>query len=301
MPAEIRFPVMGSTAHVVVVAEDSTPLLDLARRRLNDLEARWSRFRPDSEISRLNTVAGRPVLVSADTIALVGCSVEAWRRTGGLFDPTVHAALVGLGYDRDLALVQADPVSAVVLPGPAPGCASIDVDPVAATVQLPPGVGIDPGGIGKGLAADLVAAELLDAGAAGCLVNVGGDLRAVGEPPTDTGWVVTVPDPVHPGEELLRMALPEGGVATSSRLERRWQAGDASVHHLIDPTTGAPADGDVIAATVVAVQAWEAEVLVKAVAVGGMAAFDLLGGAAAVAVTPGGEHLSANVPAGVLR
>jgi thiamine biosynthesis lipoprotein len=246
-------------------------------------------------------VAGRPVVVSADTIALLTRSVDGWRRTGGLFDPTVHAALIGLGYDRDLALVQVGPGSAAALSSPAPGCAGIDIDPAASTVRLPPGVAVDPGGIGKGLAADLVAAELLEADAAGCLVNVGGDLRALGQSPTDAGWVVTVPDPYRPGEELLRAALAEGGVATSSRLERRWRAAGIEVHHLIDPFTGAPANGDIAAATVVAAHAWEAEVLVKAVAVGGTAALDLLAGAAAVAVTTSGERLSANCPAGVLR
>ena len=300
MPAEVRFPVMGTTAHVLVVAENPQPLLDEARRRLAELDARWSRFRPGSELSHLNAAAGRTVVVSADTMVLVTRSVDGWRRTGGLFDPTVHAALVGLGYDRDLAMVRSDAVEAV-LTGPAPGCAGIEFDPATSTVQLPPDVAIDAGGIGKGLAADLVAAELLAAEAAGCLVNVGGDLRVVGEPPTAAGWVVTVPDPLRPGKELLRVALDQGGVATSSRLERRWRAAGREVHHLIDPFTGAPTDCDVAVATVVAGEAWEAEVLVKALVVGGTAGFGLLGDAAAVAVTTGGERLSAHVPAGVLR
>lgn len=301
MRADLRFPVMGSTAHVVVVADAPRPLLELAARRLCGLDARWSRFRADSEVSELNAAAGGRVLVSADTLALVSCAVEGWRRTGGLFDPTVHAALLGLGYDRDLALVQSDGAGAPVRTGPAPGCAGIDVDPVTSSVRLPHAVGFDPGGVGKGLAADLVVADLLDAGADGCLVNVGGDLRVAGRAPTADGWVVTVPDPVHPGGELLRAALPEGAVATSSRLERRWRAGDVPVHHLVDPVTGLPADGDVVAATVVAAQAWEAEVLVKALTVGGRGGFDLLDGTAAVAVTTSGERLSVGLPEGVLR
>jgi thiamine biosynthesis lipoprotein len=189
-------------------------------------------------------------------------SVDGWHRTGGLFDPTVHTALLGLGYDRDLAQVLAGPAGGIVVTGPAPGCSGIEVDQAASTVRLPPGVAVDPGGIGKGLAADLVAGELLDTGAAGCLVNVGGDLRVMGDPPTGAGWVVTVPDPLRPDEELLRTALFEGGVATSSRLERRWRAGGTEVHHLVDPFTGAPANGDIAFATVVAPRAWEAELLV---------------------------------------
>ena len=64
MPADLVFAVMGCTAHVVVVADDPAPLLAQARERLADLEARWSRFRADSEISALNAAAGRPALVS---------------------------------------------------------------------------------------------------------------------------------------------------------------------------------------------------------------------------------------------
>jgi len=300
MPADLFFRVMGTTAHVIVVADNPPPLLARAWERLTDLDTRWTRFDPGSDISRLNAGAGRPVEVSPETVVLVRCSIDGWQRTGGLFDPTVLTALIGLGYDRTLALVQAEPALEVTRTGPAPGCRGIELDPVASTVRLPAGVTVDPGGIGKGLAADLVAAEVCDAGADGCLVNVGGDLRAVGEPPTEDGWVVTVPDARRPGEELLRAALPAGAVATSSRLERRWQAGDTEVHHLIDPFTGEPADSDVLSATVFAGEAWEAEVLVKAVTVGGTAAFDVLPGIPVVAVTTSGEVRSANVPEGLL-
>lgn len=302
MAADLRFPVMGSTAHVVVVADDPEPLAREARRRLDELEARWSRFRGASEISRLNAAAGRAVVVSGDTVTLLGRAVEGWHRTGGLFDPTVEAAMVGHGYDRDLVLVRAEPSGSIAGPWPAPGCAGIEVDAVASVVRLPAGVTVDPGGIGKGLAADLATAELRAAGADGCLVNVGGDLRVRGDAPTTDGWVVTVPHPLEPGRELLRVALHEGAVATTSRLDRRWPVGDREVHHLMDPLTGAPVGNDVVAVTVLAAEGWEAEVLSKAVAVAGPdAAGGLLGTASAVAVTTTGKSIPVRCPAGVLR
>jgi thiamine biosynthesis lipoprotein len=300
--AELRFPVMGTTAHVVVVAAEPAPLLALARARLAELEGRWSRFLGTSEVSRLTAAAGRPVVVSADTLLLVRRAVEGWARTGGLFDPTVERGMVALGYDRDLALVRAGPAIGAPVATPAPGCAGIEVDPVLSAVRLPAGTGLDPGGIGKGLAADLVTADLLATGAAGCLVNVGGDLRTRGSARGADGWVVTVPDPFQEDRELMRAAVGDAAVATSSRLTRRWVAGGQEFHHLLDPVTGAPVEGDVVAATVVAAEGWLAEVLSKAVVVGGTrAGLALLGPVAAVAVTPTGERFSVNVPEGVLR
>ncbi|WP_167760455.1 FAD:protein FMN transferase [Blastococcus sp. CT_GayMR16] len=292
---------MGSVAHVVIVGEDPASLARGARSRLAELESRWSRFRATSEISWLNAAAGRPVLVSADTVELLTRAVEGWRWTGGLFDPTVAAAMVAHGYDRDLALVRADPVTRIASSAPAPGCAGIEIDPVGGMVRLPAGVTVDPGGIGKGLAADLVSAELIAAGATGCLVNVGGDLRIRGDAPTDDGWVVTVPDPHDDGRELLRIALQHGAVATTSRLSRRWWIGGRQVDHLMDPATGTPACRDIVAITVLAAEGWRAEVLSKALAIDGDAARSMLAAAAAVAVTATGQRVLINCPKEILR
>ena len=112
--------------------------------------------------------AGAPVVVSAETFALVARAVDAWRDTGGRYDPTVLAALEAAGYDRDFDDVRrrrrrrrgrGDPP-------PVPGCAAIELDPLVSAVRLPAGRALDLGGIGKGYAADVVSAELLDAGVA---------------------------------------------------------------------------------------------------------------------------------------
>ena len=294
-----RFHAMGTDAHIVVVDGPDT-LLDLARSTLGELEGRWSRFRPDSEVSALNRHAGHPVLVSTDTYDLVAKALHAWRATDGRFDPTVGDALIALGYDRDLAAVRTSrPATRSARPAPTP--AHIRLDPAVVGITLPEGVTFDPGGIGKGLAADLTANRLVDAGARGALVNVGGDLRAIGEPPSEDGWVITIPEPANPRAELLRIAIPEGAVATSSGLRRSWQTATGEAHHLVDPTTGLPAGTDVHSATVVAGEAWWAEVLTKSLYLRGPAGLALLADVHGVVVMADGSRHTTDGIRGALR
>jgi thiamine biosynthesis lipoprotein len=254
---------MGGEATVVVAGPRR--LLGVASRRIEDLEAKWSRFRPVSEISVLHRRRHRPSRVSADTRLLLRHGITAWHATDGAFDPSVHDAVVAWGYDRDLALVGgAGPAPEAT---PAPGLGDLELDDGAGTACLN-GCGFDPGGIGKGLAADLVATELVAAGADAALVALSGDVRIAGTPGA-AGWTVSVEDPIEPATDLLRMALRGGGLATSSDRRRRWTVGDGEAHHLIDPATGAPADPTLAGVTVLAGEAWWAEALTKAVLVGG--------------------------------
>jgi thiamine biosynthesis lipoprotein len=279
---------MGTDAHIAVTGGDDE-MLRLGEGHVRDLEARWSRFLDTSELSGLNRHAGEVVMVSPETFELVTKAVAAWDRTGGRFDPTVGPALAAHGYDRTFAEVARSvaPAPGAGL-GPAPGAGEILLLPDANAVILPLGVSLDGGGIGKGLAADLVAQALVARGADGALVNLGGDLRAVGRPPTSEGWVVTVPDPLAPERELLRRAIPEGAVATSSRLRRRWRTAVGEAHHLIDPSTGRPAQTEVVAVTVVAGEAWWAEALTKALFLAGPAALEEIDDIHAVVVTADG-------------
>jgi thiamine biosynthesis lipoprotein len=303
---------MGSDAHLLVVtapgADPAGPagaarLLAGAWARIETLEGRWSRFRPDSEVSVLNRHGGAPVAVSADTVALVTHALAAWDMTDGRFDPTVGTAIAALGYDRDFGEVShgTQPAPDGAGAGPAPGPGGIDLDPAAGTVTLPPGVRFDPGGIGKGLAADLVAEALVGAGALGALVNLGGDLRAVGEPPDPGGWAVSLPDPLRAGAELARFALPHGAVATSSRLRRRWRTAAGPAHHLLDPTTGRPATGATVAVSVVADRAWRAEALATALFLLGPEGLDRHPDSPAVVVTADGRRHASSALQATLR
>jgi FAD:protein FMN transferase len=294
--SDVFFRAMGSDAHLIVVG-GSPALVDVARARITELESRWSRFLESSEVSQLTERAGQAVPVSADTRLLVTLAVRAWWLTGGAFDPTVLGDVVRAGYDRSFDDLQAGSARRGPAPGWArgrlqPGCEAIEIG--ADTVRLAPGTGFDPGGIGKGLAADLVVAELVDAGAEGACVNLGGDVRVAGRPAVGEGWAVGVADPWG-DQHVARVGLADGAVATSSVLRRRWHQDGEARHHLIDPRTGAPSASPLVQVTVVAATGWEAEVLAKAVLLNGDAhPFDILGGtgAEALVVDGGGEVLT---------
>jgi len=264
--AEASFQAMGGQAQLVVTG--GRHLLDLGRRLVEALEARWSRFRPDSDVARLNRAAGTPVRVTPETMLIMSLVVDAWKLTAGRFDPTVVGALETNGYDRHFSSIGRGPAGPV-RPVPAPGLEGVVLDPSGPTVTLPPHVGIDLGGIGKGTAADLVVMKLLAAGARGACLNLGGDLRASGQAPEPGGWVVAIEDPFRPAQELARVVVGDGAVVTSSRLVRTWHRGGSAYHHLIDPASGLPCDDGLAAVTVVAGCAWWAEVLATAVFVAG--------------------------------
>jgi thiamine biosynthesis lipoprotein len=271
MEAELEFRVMGTNAHVVVVAPGAAVArahAEDARARLEQLERRWSRFLPDSEVSRLNDASGAPVVVSADTRGLVTRAVDGWRRTHGRFDPTVVDALVAQGYDRDFASIDQAAPAPVDVHG-APGCGGIDVDDLVGAVRLPRGVHFDAGGIGKGFAADIVVEELVAAGVDGACVNVGGDLRVAGRAPGDSGWVVDLEHPIT-GASVAYTQLRAGAVVSTWRTKRAWGPPDARRHHLIDPATGAPATSGLAGVVVVTGRAWWGEVLAKAAFVDGL-------------------------------
>jgi len=276
---------MGSTCRIEVWSAADGPdpdrLLDDAVRFVDHLEATWSRFRVDSELTRINRHAGVAVPVSPATLDLVALAVAAWERTGGRFDPTVGDAVIAAGYDRSFDDVGLDGPPATTGPTRVPGCAGIVVDHAGGTVTVPAGVRLDLGGIGKGRAADLTATRLVESGALGALVDLGGDVRTIGVAPAADQWVITVEDPDSPDAALLGLSIagaPHGGasssvgggaVATSTTLRRRWQGPDGPAHHLIDPATARPSTSGVVLATVVAADAAWAEIFAKAALLAG--------------------------------
>jgi thiamine biosynthesis lipoprotein len=163
--------------------------------------------------------------------------------------------------------------------GPAVGIAGVSVDLDAGTVDLPAGVRLDLGGVGKGLAADLVAEGLVDRGATGAAVGMGGDVRVAGRGPEDGAWNIDIEDPLDEGYMMATWALRDGAeaaVVTSTRMIRRWRHAGRDVHHLIDPATGRSADNELAAVVVAANEAWWAEGFAKAVLVAGTADGTLL-------------------------
>lgn len=252
---------MGSQVDIAVL-DGPASSLDAGRRLVDHLEGAWSRFLQDSEISRMNRAGGEWVPISTATRALLGLMQEGHDASDGLFDPTVLEAVMAAGYDRSVTWPgPGRPMSRLDgrgAPGTAPGLGSLVIDHGRARIAS--GVGVDPGACGKGLAADMVVAAVLEAGAAGVLVSVGGDVAAGGATPDDRGWGVRV---TGPGERVLALlALSGGGVATSATWRRRWRRADGTTaHHVVDPRTGSSSTGPVVQATVLAATAGWAEVM----------------------------------------
>jgi len=260
--------VMGSDLHVLTVG-GPPDLPSRALARLDALEARWSRFRPTSELSRVSSDDGQWLTVSSDTWQLIAIMLAAWERTGGRCDASVLAATVAAGYDRDLSALPRERAAASLVDHPggaAPGLGGVELDGVRSSVRLPRGLQLDPGAVGKGFAADLVARELLDAGARGALVNVGGDLVVVGEPVDGDAWTVELQLASGPP---VRWTLADGAVATSSSRRRRWRVDGQHRHHLIDPATSKPISDPPASVSTVTGEGWWAEAAATAIAVGG--------------------------------
>lgn len=262
------FRAMGTDCEVIVYGAGADELAGMGAHRVELLEQCWSRFRPTSELMHLNSRAGTgPVPVSEDLLTLVDIMREAWTATGGLFDPTVIASMNALGYDRDFASVIARDAIAVVTAQlrQAPGMGDVVIDEEAMTIELPSGVGLDPGAIGKGLAADIIVEELMNAGADGVLVNLGGDIVFAGSPGSDDPWVMAILDERLPRDAEDRVVrhlefeagTDHGAVATSTTLKRAWANGR---HHVIDPRTGDVARTDLVQVTIAAATGWWAEV-----------------------------------------
>ncbi|MCO5329283.1 MAG: FAD:protein FMN transferase [Ilumatobacteraceae bacterium] len=250
------FRVMGCSAHLVVHGGTEL-LLAAAVDRLRELESWWSRFREDSDITVANRRAGLPTEVHEDTLAVVARAMLAWRQTAGKFDITTLPAVLAAGYTHSATSHQ---------PAPALGArriglgALVAVDYEAGTLTVPPGGAIDLGGIGKGFAADLVAEELVEAGATGALVNLGGDIALAGTPGDAASWHLGIDDPRATGTHVATLRMACGGIATSGTTVRRWEHPDGTAtHHLIDPATGRPASYGIRTITVLAADAATAE------------------------------------------
>ncbi len=267
---------MASEFQLVAITAHDTPdtgWSDGAVDLLDHLEACWSRFLPDSDVSRLNLAGGQPMQVDPTTITLLTAMIDAWHTTERRFDPTTLHALMAAGYRFSVE----DPRRVTILPSGEvrldgvdhadptladPTLADVEIDRAASTVRVPAGLAIDAGGIGKGLAADLAVAHLLRVGAVGAMVSIGGDISMGGRPP-EGGWNVLVERP-HRGEHDVdglvgTIALGGGGVATSSTTSRRWRHDGTERHHVIDPWTSSPSTTDLSAVTVVARSGWLAE------------------------------------------
>jgi thiamine biosynthesis lipoprotein len=268
------FRAVGTTCSAAVTAAPGDArlarrALAAAQAEVAACEAALSRFDPSSDLSRLNAAAGAWTSVDPRLLEALGLAVRAREETSGRFDPTVLPALVAAGYDRSFEQLDARPARPLAQWRAG---AAIELDERAGRARLEPGSAVDLGGIGKGYAAARALDAMRDAWPMlpGALVDLGGDLALWGEPPERGPWRIAVTDPRRPGEPAGTLLLRSGGVATSGRDVRRFGP-NGTLHHLIDPATGVPAEPGPLAVTVVAPDPARAEAYATALAIAGLA------------------------------
>jgi thiamine biosynthesis lipoprotein ApbE len=214
-------------------------------RELDAIDRACSRFRCDSELSGLNARSGRSTELSPLLIDALALALRAAELTGGDVDPTIGRALELAGYDRDWPLLEqptGEPEPTVTISARVrAGWQTIALDRTNLTVRVPAGVNLDLGATAKAWAADRAAAAASSASGYGALVSLGGDIATCGSAPAG-GWKVHVTDDHRsgcsaPGQTI---AIRSGGLATSSTTVRRWRQDSHTMHHIIDPSTGAP-------------------------------------------------------------
>jgi thiamine biosynthesis lipoprotein len=271
---ELEFRVMGCASRLLLAdrapgPEPSGGLVRAAaqaRALLSTLDDRWTRFRAGSDVAVLAGDGRREVPAHPQVRALVRAGAWAARTSGGLVDMTLADELATAGYAEDwtrpraplAAALAAAPRRAPAAAHPAQRWRALAADDDAGTIHRPPGVALDSGGLGKGLAADLVAERL-----AGLryVVDIGGDMAVGhgGRGPME----IAVEHPLT-GGVAHRLSVAAGGVATSGIHRRLWFDGEGRpAHHLLDPATGRPAWTGLLSATAVGRSALEAEVLAK--------------------------------------
>ena len=224
-----------------------------------------TRFHPGGDLSRLNAAAGEWLRVDRRLIEALRCAVRVREATDGRFDPTILPVLLAAGYDRSFEDLAERPPS--VARGWRPG-AMIEIDVVSSRARLEAGAAVDLGGIGKGFAAARALEAMRDAwsGVPGGMVDLGGDIAVWGATPEGGPWRLSIADPRVSGATLATIAIHAGAVATSGPQRRRFGPG-GRLHHLIDPSTGAPAAAGPLAVTVVGPDASEVEAFATALAI----------------------------------
>jgi thiamine biosynthesis lipoprotein len=237
------------------------PLEDLPRW-FDEWEDHLSRFRPDSELNRINRANGIPTKVSAVLADVLEYALEAETLSDGLVTPVLLDALISAGYDRSFSLLPEESFGARSAQLEfIPSLVEIDWEPSTTTLWLPPDLHLDFGGVAKGWAADQAAKRLAVFGPT--LVDGQGDIAISGPQSDGSPWKIGVADPFEKTENIAYLHIHKGGVATSGRDRRTWLRNGEAAHHIIDPRTGQPAQTDVLTATAIAPTVMQAEVVAK--------------------------------------
>jgi thiamine biosynthesis lipoprotein len=235
-----RFKAMGSPCELRLYGERAERAARAAHDQVSRLEAKFSRYREDSLASRINASAGdlAGVEVDSETARLLDYAATAWRESGGRFDVTSGILRRAWNFKSGRVPGRAE-VSALL---PLVGWDKLAWRAPRLVLPLR-GMEIDFGGYVKEYAADLAAAKCRELGVRHGLIDLGGDLAAIGPHPDGRPWRIGVRDPRAPERALLQLALTRGGVATSGDYERCMVVDGVRYGHILDPRSGWPVRG----------------------------------------------------------
>lgn len=274
---------LGTVAQLTVHGPDADEAVSAVIQELDRLTAALDRFTPDSEVHRVNTAGGEWVEVGSETFGLTQAALELAELTGGAFDPTVAPLIDLWGFVEDPNALPDENDSPTVLVGQRPpedeaiqsvlqriGYQMVELDADGSKIRLDsPRAELDFGAIAKGYAADRAVAILRERGIASGLVDLGGDMFALGSKPDGTPWRVGIAHPREPGALVAVIPVEDRAIVTSGDYERYFEYEGVRYTHLVDPRTGYP-QHELASVTVVATKGTEADALATAVAVMGI-------------------------------
>ena len=208
-------------------------IADIAR-----IEAKYSRYRDDSVTMRINRAAGSaPIAIDVETHALLAYADRCFRLSEGRFDIT--SGVLRRAWDFGARPPRVPSEETIAAARSLIGWPRVEWD--ADTIRLPQsGMEIDLGGIGKEYAADRAATICIERGVANALINLGGDVRAIGGQPDGSPWRIGIRDPRAPDRAIAGLDVVDGAVATSGDYERYFEVDGRRYCHILDPQTGMP-------------------------------------------------------------
>jgi thiamine biosynthesis lipoprotein len=268
------FRAMNTTIQTWLYSRTNAEVLPDVQRLFNSFEKRLSRFDPQSELSHLNNCRQDRFQASPTLLDALEAALWAAEMTDGLYDPTILNALEQAGYDRSFEQI-AQPAAGFAWPPPNGtqngrwphvsmppfSYKAIHLNRADREIYKPVGLRLDLGGMGKGWTVDRAADRLQGLGP--FLINAGGDIYGYQTPPGRPGWEIDIIHPLQPDSFIARVYLHHRALATSTIARRRWQRNGRTMHHLIDPRTGQPAQTDAVSASVIADRTMTAEIYAK--------------------------------------
>jgi thiamine biosynthesis lipoprotein len=252
-------PLMGTLAEVGVVHADrryAQAAIDAAFERLREVDRTMTRFSATSDVGRANLAAGgEAVAVSAGTAKVIESALDWAQATDGVFDPCLGRIVELWDVTNRIAPVPVDESRRFAARGL---YKSLDLDGTS-LVLASEDAAIDLGGIAKGYGVDLAVETLREWGIGSGLVNVGGDLYAMGESEDGDAWKVGVRSPADPDRIDRKLRVSDEAVATSGDYQQFFRHEGRTYHHLLDPATGAPRRTEVHSVTVIAADCMTAD------------------------------------------